>query len=147
MLGVQCFPIVLAVMLLALPFRSSATGEQQFDTPEAAVAALTQAASTKDTNAVRTIFGPEGHELMSPDIVQASEGFDRFTKYIAEKVELSPQSESTIVLNLGNEGWPFPIPLVKQDGKWFFDVAAGKPAAHAVLIVPASHAVHINRYL
>jgi hypothetical protein len=94
MLGVQCFRIVLAVMLLALPFRSSATGEQQFDTPEAAVAALTQAASTKDTNAVRAIFGPEGHELMSPDIVQASEGFERFTKLIAEKALKAGRSPS-----------------------------------------------------
>jgi hypothetical protein len=28
-------------------------------------------------------------------------------------------------LEIGADGWPFPIPLVKQDGQWFFDTAAG----------------------
>jgi len=27
---------------------------------------------------------------------------------------------------LGVDGWPFPIPLVKRDGQWLFDTAAGK---------------------
>jgi hypothetical protein len=29
-------------------------------------------------------------------------------------------------LAIGADGWPFPIPLVKQEGKWFFDTDAGK---------------------
>ena len=30
------------------------------------------------------------------------------------------------VLVLGNEDWPFPIPLVRKDGTWQFDTAAGR---------------------
>jgi hypothetical protein len=35
-------------------------------------------------------------------------------------------SEHRIVLYLGAKNWPFPIPLVQNDGKWFFDTAAGQ---------------------
>jgi hypothetical protein len=31
-----------------------------------------------------------------------------------------------MTLETGTNGWPFPIPLVKQDGQWFFDTAAGR---------------------
>ena len=103
-----------------------AVGEQQFDSPEAAVTALTAAAKTSDTNAVRAIFGPEGHALISPDVVQASEGFALFVKRITEKTELVRESDSKELLEIGSDHWPFPMPLVKQDGKWYFDVAAGK---------------------
>ncbi len=103
-----------------------AAGEQQFDSPEAAVAALTGAAKAGDTNAIRTIFGPEGHELISPDVVQASEGFGAFVKRLLEKTELARESDSKEVLEIGTDRWPFPMPLVKQAGKWFFDVAAGR---------------------
>ena len=123
-MAVSC--IALAILALVLPLRVSAGGEQKFDSPEQAVAALTEAANAKDTNAMRAVFGPEGHELMSPDVVQASEGFTLFTKRLGEKVEMAHLSDSKIVLDIGSEGWPFAIPLVKQDSKWFFDVAAGK---------------------
>jgi hypothetical protein len=103
-----------------------AGGEEKFDSPEAAVAALTTAAKEKNTNAVHVIFGPEGHELMSPDIVQASEGFSRFTSRIAEKTKLVAVNDTKRMLEIGADGWPFPMPLVKEDGKWYFDVAAGR---------------------
>jgi hypothetical protein len=31
-----------------------------------------------------------------------------------------------MVLSVGEEDWPFPIPLVKMGGQWLFDVKAGK---------------------
>jgi len=34
-------------------------------------------------------------------------------------------SDSNATLALGSDGWPFPIPLVKQNGRWLFDAAAG----------------------
>jgi hypothetical protein len=50
-----------------------------------------------------------------------------FKERLAEKTQLITNSESNATLELGADGWPFPIPLVKQqDGQWFFDTAAGK---------------------
>lgn len=31
-----------------------------------------------------------------------------------------------MVLNIGEKDWPFPVPLVKKGGQWFFDTKAGK---------------------
>jgi hypothetical protein len=117
--------LVLSVALAFAALPSFAAAEQKFDSPEAAVAALTNAAKDKDTNAVHALFGPEGHELISPDVVQASAGFNHFVTRLSEKTELVKESDSKEHLEIGNDLWPFPIPLVKEDGKWYFDVAAG----------------------
>ena len=99
---------------------------QHFASPEAASAALVAAATAKDTNALRSIFGPEGRELVSPDVVQAGNAFSNFVRRVSQKVDLARESNSKIVLQIGAEAWPFPIPLVEDGGQWFFDVAAGK---------------------
>ncbi len=112
--------------ILASPAQSLAAGEQQFGSPEEAVKALTDAAKARDTNAIHAIFGPEGGELMSPDVVQATAGFNAFVKRLAEKTEWVKESDSKVDLDIGNDAWPFPIPLVKTNGQWFFDVAAGR---------------------
>jgi len=36
------------------------------------------------------------------------------------------ESDSKCVLEVGEKSWPFPIPVVKKDGQWFFDTEAGK---------------------
>lgn len=116
----------LALLALALPVRASAADEQTFASPEDAVNALVVAAKNHDTNALHAIFGPEGHDLVSPDAVQATEAFKLFVQHLTEKTQLITNSDSNVTLEIGADGWPFPIPLVKEDGQWFFDTAAGK---------------------
>ncbi|HEY5910936.1 MAG TPA: DUF2950 domain-containing protein [Verrucomicrobiae bacterium] len=117
--------LVLALNLGCLPSESAA-GEQRFDSPEAAVAALELAASHKDTNALHNLFGPVARELISPDVVQATTEFEMFVHRLSGKVTVVREADSKAVLQLGEDAWPFPIPLVKQDGQWSFDTAAGK---------------------
>lgn len=102
-----------------------AADEQSFPSPQAAVEALTAAAQTHDTNAMHAIFGPEGRQLVSPDMVQATNEFSVFVQRLTEKVDYVTNSDSSVELDLGTDGWPFPIPLVQQDGQWHFDTAAG----------------------
>ena len=116
----------LALLVLALPMCAPAADEQTFAAPQDAVNALVAAAGNHDTNALHSIFGPAGHALMSPDVVQATEEYKMFVQRLAEKVQLINNSDSNITLEIGADGWPFPIPLVKQDGQWFFDTAAGR---------------------
>jgi hypothetical protein len=116
----------LALVALTLPVCASAVEEQTFAAPQDAVNALVAAATNHDTNALHLIFGPEGHELISPDAVQASEEYKIFIQHLTEKTQLATNSDSNVTLEIGADGWPFPIPLVKQDGQWFFDTAAGK---------------------
>ncbi len=111
--------------LLALPGVVTAAGEQTFDSQSQAIDALVTAAKNDDTNAIHRIFGPEQRDLVSPDAVQADQGFKLFVKRLTEKTAVVNNSDSNATLNLGLEGWPFPIPLVKQNGRWFFDTMAG----------------------
>jgi hypothetical protein len=103
-----------------------AAGEQQFATPGDATNALISAAQPSSTGAFRQIFGPEAVDLVSPDAVQASNSLVNFKRRLNEKVVQVKQSESNIVLEIGVDAWPFPVPLVQEAGRWHFDTAAGK---------------------
>ena len=111
---------------LALPACAAAGEEQTFNSANEAVSALVTAAQNSDTNAIHLIFGPAGRELISPDVVQATEEFQMFKERLTEKTQLITHSDSNATLELGADGWPFPIPLVKQGAQWHFDSAAGK---------------------
>jgi hypothetical protein len=118
--------LVITSLLLLLPGRLLAAGEERFSSPQAAVDALKAAVEARDTNALHAIFGPAGHDVVSVDVVEAADERELFMNRVKEKVNLVAESDSKQVLHLGADGWPFPIPLVKQDGQWLFDVEAGK---------------------
>ncbi|MCE0497166.1 MAG: DUF2950 domain-containing protein [Methylacidiphilales bacterium] len=115
----------LILLTLALPVYGSTPDEQTFASPQDAVNALVIAAKNHDTNALHAIFGPTGHDLVSPDVVQAAGESKKFVERLTEKTQLINHSDSNVTLAIGADAWPFPIPLVKQDDKWFFDTAAG----------------------
>jgi hypothetical protein len=118
--------LVFALGLILLALDASGADEQTFASPQEAVKALVIAAQNHDTNALHAIFGSVGQKLISPDAVQATEGFKMFVQRLTEKTQLVTNSDSKITLDVGADGWPFPIPLVNQNGQWFFDTAAGK---------------------
>jgi hypothetical protein len=97
-----------------------------FSRPEEAVAALVAAATAKDTNALRGLFGPAGAALHNVDRVQAANELHSFAAALNATNRLVRESESKCVLEVGTNAWPFPIPLVRQEGRWFFDTEAGK---------------------
>jgi Protein of unknown function (DUF2950) len=123
----RVFILTLAIQTLAWSQSLWAADEKTFTSPQDAVNALVAAAGNQDTNAMHAIFGPEGQQLVSPDAVQAAQGYKAFSQRLSEKTTLLTNSDSSLSLQIGNDGWPFPIPLVKQeDGQWFFDTAAGQ---------------------
>jgi hypothetical protein len=97
-----------------------------FATPEAAVAALASAVNTTNRNELHAIFGPAADDLVNPDPVQAANEFKTFARALNETNRLVPESATRCVLELGQAGWPFSVPIVQKDGAWFFDTAAGK---------------------
>ena len=115
------------VLVVSAPLALSAaeTGKA-FATPEEAVSALAAAASAQDTNALRVHFGPAAEDLENPDRVQATNDLNEFVSAFNQANRIVRESDSKCVLEVGNDPWPFPVPLVKQDGQWFFDTEAGK---------------------
>ena len=98
-----------------------------YASPDEAAKALQAAAEANDIGALKDIFGPNVKEIVSGDEVQTKKEIANFVKIIEEECVVSKVDDNKVVLHLGSESWPFPIPLVKQgDGQWSFDTLAGK---------------------
>jgi len=122
----RCAPFVLAVALtLSLPARA-AEATKTFATPDEAAAYLMAAAKSQDVNALRAIFGAALEDIENPDRVQATNEVAAFSAALEEHLHLAHETKTKCVLEAGANAWPFPIPIVQRDGRWFFDTAAGK---------------------
>ncbi len=100
--------------------------QQTFASPNDAVAALKAAVEAKNQAALRSLFGPELHDLLTGDPVQDANNAKRFAAAMARSCHQVREGEDKITLEVGPDDWPMPIPLVKADGKWHFDTDAGK---------------------
>lgn len=119
--------ILMLALALGAPVAAGAAAiGKTFPTPEAAVSALAGAARAGDSNAFRVIFGPAAAELENPDRVQATNEIEAFASAIIQTNRIVRESDSKCVLEVGVEFWPFPVPIVKKDGQWYFDTEAGK---------------------
>jgi hypothetical protein len=115
----------IALALLAAVQANGAESGKTFASPEAAVAALASAVKATNRAELHAIFGPAVERIVNPDAVQAANEFAAFAAALRETNSLARESETRRVLELGTEHWPFPVPIVKKDGLWFFDTAAG----------------------
>jgi Protein of unknown function (DUF2950) len=108
---------------------ASAHGVKTFDTPQQAADALVTAADHFDETALMQIFGSEGDEIVfTGEPAQDRKRAADFASEAREKksVSTNPQGGNRAFLLVGNEEWPFPVPIVKSGNKWFFDSKAGK---------------------
>jgi hypothetical protein len=126
-----CQTISRRILALALVFSavlavSAAETGKTFGTPEEAVNALAAAASAQDFQALRVIFGPALEDLENPDRVQATNDLSEFVAAFNQANRIVRAADSKCTLELGASFWPFPVPLVKRNGQWFFDTEAGK---------------------
>ena len=115
-----------ALWLSQSVFASNYPNQESFSSPEEAINVMVTAAERKQSEEMHAIFGPEGRQLVSPDAVQAAESYNLFLKRLQQKIVLVTNSYDNISLLLGNDHWPFPIPLIKRDGQWIFDTDAGR---------------------
>ena len=101
---------------------------RMFDTPQQAADVLIDAADSFDVLALAQIFGPEGDDIVfSGEFPQDRKHAADFAAEAREKksVSVDPKSGNRAFLLVGNENWPFPVPLVKRADKWSFDAKAG----------------------
>ncbi|MGH8616389.1 MAG: DUF2950 domain-containing protein [Burkholderiales bacterium] len=111
---------------LAAPVMAAETAQRNFATADAAVTAMVEAIRKADRKAFLAIIGPgSGSWIFSGDAVADKAGFAKFLAAYDQKHTLVAGDGRTI-LNVGNDDWPFPVPLVKAGDRWRFDAAAGK---------------------
>ena len=127
------FPSPLAVLysicLLALSFHLAAAEptRKTFETPEDAAKSLVDAAKANDENELISILGPSLKEwIESGDPVADREAREKFVADYGQKEEIDTSEPGKATLVIGEDDFPFPIPLVKTDNKWSFDPEQGK---------------------
>jgi hypothetical protein len=108
---------------------ASSASPMLFDTPQKAADALVDAAEKFDVVALTEIFGPQGNDIVfSGEMAQDRNHATDFAAQARKKksVSMDPKGGARAFLLVGEEDWPFPVPLVQQGGKWHFDSKAGQ---------------------
>lgn len=124
--GIVLAALVMAAAVVVQPASAAAPKQKTYATPEAASAALLAAARAGKSAGFLTVLGPEAKQLGSGDPVLAKVERERFVTAYNEKHDLRMDGDTRATLVLGNNDWPFPVPLVKVGKGWRFDTAAGK---------------------
>ncbi|HXA21760.1 MAG TPA: DUF2950 domain-containing protein [Acetobacteraceae bacterium] len=103
------------------------TGAQpSFATPEEAATALIQTVQQADAPALQKLLGPGTAELVSSgDPVADQKERETFLERYRAYHEFAAGDPNDLVLMVGEDRWPLPIPLVRRDQRWQFDGEAG----------------------
>ena len=128
--------IPLTSLLLGAPLQTlaqrsmvSSAKHRTFPTADQAANALIDAAEKFDVAALDEILGPD-----APDIIHTGEPArdQEIAKEFAaqarvkKNISMDPKNPRRAILLIGNDNWPFAVPIVKQGGKWAFDGKAGR---------------------
>ena len=102
-------------------------GQQTFASAEDAAHALLVAMQSQDEQSPLSVLGPDAKQVLSSGdpMEDADTRIDFVVRYQAMH-RLVTEADGTVSLVVGAENWPFPIPLVNKQGKWYFDTDAGK---------------------
>jgi hypothetical protein len=114
-----------AVIMLAIHLVSAASPQKAFATGEEAVSVFIKALKAEDSKELLAILGDEADDLLhSGDPVMDRLRSEIFIKAFDTKHRLEAEGDKLILI-IGENEWPFPIPLIKQEQQWIFDTAAG----------------------
>jgi Protein of unknown function (DUF2950) len=122
--------LMLAALILvtsgSTAWAAATPGQKRFETPEQAVQALIDALRTDDKKALREVLGPSSGPLLASGDKVAD---DRARAAFLREYDASHRLEAgggKIVLYVGADDFPFPIPVVPDADSWRFDTPAGQ---------------------
>jgi hypothetical protein len=105
---------------------SAATAARAFPSPEKAAAALAAAWHGGHPTEILKIFGPGGDKLVrSGDPVGERKAWARLASSYDQSHRIDIGGNGTATLVIGDDEWPYPIPLVRKRAGWQFDVKSG----------------------
>jgi len=120
----------LAILLLACSTSGVAAeqkGQRTFSSPEEASKALVAAAKNNDEGAMLEILGPDAKQIISSgDPTEDAESHANFARKYDEMHRFAKEPDGSVVMYIGSENWPTPIPLAMKANLWFFDSEAGE---------------------
>ncbi len=125
-------PLAALGLLIAVTTASAQKGtagqtQKRFATAEEAVQTVIKAAKANDQTEMLAVFGADAEDLLSSgDKTADKRARQVILVALKEKWKLASQGANKKALIIGNEEWPYPIPLVRDSGGWRFDTAAGR---------------------
>ncbi len=114
--------ILLSTLLLSLPFMSDA--QQLFSTPDEAANAFAAAVADQNEARLAAVLGDDWRQFLPQEEVDP-EAIARFNRDWAVKHQIVEQRD-VAHLNVGDDGWQLPIPIVKIAAGWHFDMSAAQ---------------------
>ena len=137
--AVACAVLSLSAVLAAQQFSAkeapastavaSSVAVSTFDTPQQAADQLVAAAEKFDVATLVRMFGSDNEDIvLTGEVAQDRQRAVDFAAQAHEKksVSVDPKTGNRAFLIIGDEEWPFPVPIVKRGGKWSFDAKAGR---------------------
>jgi hypothetical protein len=123
----SCLRIAALALLLSVSATGRAAEQQTFATPEAAVSALIDAFKADDEAALISIFGERHKRLVvSPDQAENAALRTNVLARLQAWHALEDEGPARRILLIGDEAWPVPIPLVREQGAWRFATEQGE---------------------
>ena len=119
---------ILSILSYAVSFAATKETEPRiFRSPASAAAALVEAARADDLKEMTAILGSDAKEIVSSgDPVADNNAREEFTRRYDQMHRLAHDDQGRVILYVGAENWPLPIPIVKRGDGWAFDSAAGE---------------------
>ena len=100
--------------------------QASFDSAEAAAAAVAAAARAYDGRQMLRVLGAGAKgSLQLTDRVAMRAEWRSFAEAYERKHAIQADGPDRAKLAVGDDEWVFPYPLVRKDGRWRFDTAAG----------------------
>jgi hypothetical protein len=107
------------------PVLAQPSAQQTFATAEEASKILFQAVRANDNELIVKILGGPTELASSGDKDQDKLDRECFVQHYQQMHRVVREDDGKVMLYIGAENWPFPIPLLEKDGVWRFDPDAG----------------------
>lgn len=121
-----CFALAACILVLLSTGCDLLGSQKTYATPQEAIDALAAAVRSGRTAQLLRVLGADAKPVVeSGDEVQDKNGRARFIDLYDKSHALTAREDGSQVLEVGPDKWPFPFPLVQDNGKWRFDTSAG----------------------
>src|SRR5438093_3479987 len=115
----------IGMLFFATESRAGTAYQRTFATPEDAASALVQVVKAHDRTKILGVLGGANDWVSSGDPVADRAIGDRFVAAYEVKHSIVGTGDK-LTLTVGNDDYPFAIPIVKSGERWRFDTEAGK---------------------
>ncbi|HET7889646.1 MAG TPA: DUF2950 domain-containing protein [Bradyrhizobium sp.] len=122
-LGHASLPAIMMVFVLS----TAARAQESFSSPEQAASSLADAVKSGSNRAILKVLGKDAGDIVaSGDDVADAEMRQRFATAYDAKHSIKSEGNRKATLIVGNDDFPFPIPLYNTKSGWEFDTRAGR---------------------